>query len=317
VVNAPDTGGSSIRAAGSGRVRRALRTATSIRGRTTTCMLVAAALMTSTACSSSPGTEVAPTTTRPSTSTTPGMVVALPGTLAANFRDLLPALNGRAGIAIMAVGGDRPVVLGNWTDGPAWSTMKVPLSLAVLRGNGNTATYQMSAAITESDNTAADGLWQQLGTPDVAAQAVQAVLRAGGDIITRVPAAKPRPEYSAFGQADWALIDQVRFASRLPCLPNSDTVTDLMGRVVRGQQWGLGHLDNARYKGGWGPDPSGNYLVRQFGLVGTDAGQVAIALAAQANSGSYDEGIQMLNKMSALIAEHLGELPTGGCGGPH
>lgn len=266
------------------------------------------------ACSTDSGGDSGPIPTMaPPKNIDPGAMVALPGTLAADFKDLQPSLGGHAGMAIMPVGGTRLSAMGDWTTGPAWSTMKVPLTLAVLRGNGNTSTYQMSAAITESDNAAADGLWQSLGTPDRAAQAVEGVLHEGGDTTTKVPATRSRPDYSAFGQAQWSLADQVRFASRLPCLPDSDTVLNLMGQVVWGQQWGVGRLDDARYKGGWGPDPAGGYLVRQFGLVATPTGQMAIALAAQANSGRFDEGTQILDKLVGLVGKHLGELPAGQC----
>lgn len=246
-------------------------------------------------------------------STTQGPIFAMPGTLAADFATLLPSLGGRAGMAVMAVGGNVVATMGNWTAGPAWSTMKVPLALAALHGNSATPSYELSAAITESDNSAADQLWQSLGTPDQAAQQIDAILRQGGDTVTQVPANRTRSDYSAFGQATWALTDQVRFASRLPCLPNAGTVTDLMGKVVYGQQWGLGHLDNVAYKGGWGPDQSGNYLVRQLGLVQTPNGQMAVAVAAQANSGGLDDGEAMLNKIAPLIVKHLGDLPAGKC----
>ncbi|MBF6173654.1 hypothetical protein IU476_19510 [Nocardia blacklockiae] len=266
------------------------------------------------ACSSETDSGLPTTVARPANPTI-GAMVALPGTLAADFKDLQPSLGGHAGLALMPVGGEGMTSLGDWTTGPAWSTMKVPLTLAVLRTNGNTGTYQMSAAITESDNSAADGLWQSLGGGDSAAQAVEAVLREGGDTTTKVPATRTRAEYSAFGQADWSLADQVRFASRLPCLPDADTVVGLMGKVVWGQQWGIGRLDNAQYKGGWGPDQGGAYLVRQFGLVTTPNGQLAVALAAQANSGGFEDGTLILNKLSALVGKHLGELPAGQCRG--
>lgn len=276
-------------------------------------LLGASLLLSPAACSNASDTVTPTTTTRASTSSAPVTMFALPGSLAADFTALRPSLDGHAGMAIMAVGGQRTAQMGDWTTGPSWSTMKVPLTLAVLRTNGNTGTYQMSAAITESDNSAADGLWQSLGTPDAAAKAVQAVLREGGDTTTTVPATRSRAEYSAFGQADWSLADQVRWASRLPCLPDADTVTTLMSKVVWGQQWGLGHLDNTRFKGGWGPDPSGNYLVRQFGLLTTPNGDVAISLAAQATSGTFDDGTQILNKMAGLITKHLDDLPAGHC----
>src|SRR4051812_14376186 len=58
------------------------------------------------------------------------MSITVPGTLAAGFAELQATQVGRMGLAIMPVGGDRPVVFGNWTTGPAWSTMKVPLAIA-------------------------------------------------------------------------------------------------------------------------------------------------------------------------------------------
>ncbi|MEV6767977.1 hypothetical protein AB0N05_05015 [Nocardia sp. NPDC051030] len=251
------------------------------------------------------------------TSSTSKAVVAMPGTLAWDFiHDLQPTLNAKVGLAIMPVGGDRPVTLGDWSNGPAWSTMKVPLTLAALRQNSGYTTAATSA-ITYSDNSAADTLWQSLGSPDAAASTVEAVLREGGDADTKVPATRSRAEYSAFGQANWSLTDQLEFASNLPCLPQSDSVTSLMGKISYGQRWGLGNLEGAEFKGGWGPDPTGNYLVRQFGLIPVDGGELAIAIATQANSGSFDEGTTILTKVAALITKHLGELRGGNCPVPH
>ncbi|WP_174361636.1 hypothetical protein [Nocardia paucivorans] len=242
------------------------------------------------------------------------MSVTVPGTLAAGFADLQAAQEGQIGLAIMPVGGDRPVVLGNWTTGPAWSTMKVPLAIAAVRKNSGKTNYSVSAAITASDNSAADALWDSLGTPQQAAAAVQDVLREAGDTVTTVPAKRARTDYSAFGQAEWALADQVLFASRLPCLSGSKVVVDLMDEVASSQQWGLGaEFDKAEYKGGWGPDTSGDYLVRQFGLVPTTGGKLAIALAAQPDSGTYSDGVSMVNKIAALVSEHLDEFTGGVC----
>lgn len=276
-----------------------------------------AVLCAASACGSDPATvPVAPTTTKAgAASPTMGMVVAVPGTLAWDFNELRASLNGRVGLAVMPVGGESMVTLGDWTSGSAWSTIKVPLTLAALRHNSG-YTGPATSAITTSDNSAADTLWQSLGTADVAAQSVQDVLREGGDSTTKVPALKTRSEYSAFGQADWSLADQIRFASKLPCLPQSDAVTSLMGKISYGQRWGLGTLEGAEFKGGWGPDTSGNYLVRQFGLLPVDGGEIAIALAAAPTSGSFDDGTVMLNKLAALIEKHLEELRGGDCPAP-
>lgn len=275
----------------------------------------AAALLTGvlTGCTSKPVMVPETTSVAGTTGGAAPVVAAVPGSLAWEFlNDLKPSLSGKVGLALMPVGGDRVVALGDWTTGPAWSTMKVPLTLAALRANSG-YTGAAANAITYSDNTAADTLWQSLGGADTAAQTVQAVLREGGDATTKVPSVRTRSDYSAFGQADWSLSDQLKFASRLPCLPESDAVTSLMGKISSGQRWGLGYLDNAEFKGGWGPDTSGSYLVRQFGLIPVDGGELAIAIAAQPNSGSFDDGTYMLTKVATLINAHLEELRGGHC----
>ncbi|MFE9575735.1 hypothetical protein ACFYO1_05070 [Nocardia sp. NPDC006044] len=242
-----------------------------------------------------------------------GLSITVPGTLAAGVAELQASTRGHLGLAIMPVGGDQVVSFGDWTTGPAWSTMKVPLTIAALRLSGGSPSYAASAAITASDNAAADTLWQSLGTNQEAAQAVQSVLREGGDAKTTVPATRSRPENSAFGQADWSLADQVRFASRLPCLPQSAPVINLMEQVQAAQRWGLGAFSGAEFKGGWGPDASGAYLVRQFGLISTPTGQLAVAFAAQPDSGAFSDGMTMLDKLSTVISQHLNELAGGHC----
>lgn len=240
--------------------------------------------------------------------------ITIPGTLAADFAVLEQSEKGELGLAIMPVGGDQLVGLGDWTTGPAWSTMKVPLVVAAERKNPGGQTYAASAAITASDNAAADALWSALGTPREAAQSVQAVLREGGDTVTVVQEKSSRSEYSSFGQSEWSLADQVRFASKLPCLPGSKKVIELMGSVSVNQQWGLGSVfSTADFKGGWGPNPDGAYLVRQFGLIPANGGSIAIALAAQADSGTFADGMDLLDEMAGLVSEHLSEFTGGSC----
>ncbi|MFE3759763.1 hypothetical protein ACFXO9_36140 [Nocardia tengchongensis] len=266
------------------------------------------------ACTSKP-VLVPDKTSAPATAaaTIPATAVSLPGTLAWDFvNELKPSLSGKVGLALIPVGSDQLVTLGDWASGPGWSTMKVPLTLAALRKNSGNQVAAVNA-IEYSDNAAADALWQSLGSPDAAAQIVQDVLREGGDAETTVPATRTRADYSAFGQADWSLADQVKFASKLPCLPESDSVTTLMGKISSGQRWGLGNLDGAQFKGGWGPDTSGNYLVRQVGLIPIRGGEIAIAIATQPNSGSFDDGTVILTKLATLIGKHLDELKGGAC----
>ncbi|MRH93179.1 hypothetical protein GFY24_38160 [Nocardia sp. SYP-A9097] len=272
----------------------------------------AAALLVTAGCTSKPVLVPDPTAAGPGP-TTSSLTATMPGTLAWDFvHELQPALKGKVALAIMPVGSDRVVALGDWSGGPAWSSIKVPLTLAALRANPG-YTGAATSAITNSDNSAAEMLWQSLGTPEEAAQAVQDVLHEGGDNNTKVPAQRTRSDYSAFGQAEWSIADQLTFAAHLPCLPQAESVTSLMSKIADGQRWGLGTLNNAQFKGGWGPDPSGNYLVRQFGLLPVEGGQVAIAIAALPTSGSFDEGTTMLTKIAGLIDRHLGELRGGAC----
>ena len=201
---------------------------------------------------------------------------------------------------------------GDLTDA-AWSTSKVPLSIAALRaaeeagdqGQVSQVTGQMEQAITASDNAAADALWASLGEPAAAARAVQDVLSEAGDSTT-VESEKVRSEYSAYGQTRWSVSDQARFASRLTCLPGADSVIDAMGRVAPDQAYGLGQIDGAIFKGGWGPGEDGRYLVRQFGLVpARDGTYVPVAVAAIAPDGSYDSGKTMMNELVDNVREEI------------
>jgi beta-lactamase class A len=54
----------------------------------------------------------------------------------------------------------------------------------------------MRAAITESDNAAAESVWEQLGDPTTAAQKVEQILQDSGDPTT-VESRKLRPEFTA------------------------------------------------------------------------------------------------------------------------
>ncbi|MQY29615.1 serine hydrolase [Nocardia aurantia] len=245
--------------------------------------------------------------------TTGSVVAALPGTLAADFMSLQANLNGHAGLAIMPVGGDQMVTLGDWTTGPAWATMKVPLALAVQAANSGTITPSMTTVMTESDNSSGDVLWQALGSADAAAKAVTAVLRQGGDQKTTVSSSRTRADLPPYLQTGWALTDQLRFVSHIPCLPNADAMLALMIKVAWNQQWGLAKLDNTQFKSGWGTDTNGNYLIRQFGIITTSSGQVAVAIAAQANSGTLDAGTQIVTKVSDLVSKHLDEQVGGTC----
>jgi hypothetical protein len=238
--------------------------------------------------------------------------------LESDFRDLQYQINGDIGLVVKPVGGtDREIVLGSWTIGPAWSTIKVPLAISALREEEAEpmVTSDMVAAITRSDNFAADALWRGLGDPPEAASKVEAILRETGDntVVQDQKVRLDKPELSAFGQTQWPLAEQARFLAWAACDKRNDPIFALMGEVTSDQAWGIGQLDGARYKGGWGPSVSGAYLVRQVGVLRTPSGQTAVAVAVQPGSGSFEDGTEALNRIAEWTSDHQALLPSGNC----
>ena len=193
--------------------------------------------------------------------------------LEGSFEQLSAAVPANVGVAIARP--DRTFSLGSWWSGVAWSTIKVPLAIAALRNDWLGARDLVVRAITESDNRASEELWSQLGEPMDAARRVQVVVAEGGDTATTVESRRLRRGFTAFGQTQWSLQRQARFAAELSTIPDAAEVIDLMQRLVSGDQWGLAAKGFAA-KGGWGPGVHGGYLVRQFGVVPTPAGQAVL-----------------------------------------
>lgn len=245
------------------------------------------------------------------TLTSPAPASAEP--LQTSFTRLAGTIPATIGIAYAPVGQNGAGTLGTLQNAVAWSTIKVPLAIAALHANLPNAQDLAARAVTASDNDAAEKLWSELGPAPQAAQQVQAVLRAGGDTGTAVESRRLRPEFSAFGQTQWPLARQAVFGAHLPCLPAAAPVVSLMNNTIPDQRWGLATI-GAPTKGGWGPGPGGGYLVRQFGIVGTpNGGQLAVALAAQPNNGSFDAGVAALNQITQWLSANAAALPGGRC----
>lgn len=218
-------------------------------------------------------------------------------------------------VALAPVGGkSRPRVVGDAEELVAWSTIKVPVSLAVL-DSGQSHPQDIESALTVSDNEAAERLWMSLGESPDAARSVERELRRGGDHNTRVPGEVTSPGHSVPGQTVWRLSDQTAFTSSLPCRSGSATVTDAMGRVVEGQRWGLGQIRDARFKGGWGDTPDG-YVVRQLGvLAGATGAKGETAATLQVRTGTHEQGTAIADELAGVLEDHAEDLPTGSCSG--
>jgi len=216
-----------------------------------------------------------------------------------------------SGVALAPVGRSaEATAAGDLQSEVAWSSIKVPLAIAALRADPSLEP-QMVAAITVSDNDAAQALWDGLGGGVDAASAVMGVLREGGDATTAVPSERLREGYTVFGQTQWPLAEQARFGAGLPCIADSGAVLGEMGRVSVDQRWGLGRLDGARFKGGWGPSMDGGYLARQFGIVPAGGGEVAVAIMARA--ADFGSATQVLDGIAESVRGELGDMPGGTC----
>jgi hypothetical protein len=252
----------------------------------------------------------------PQQPTTPGSPPGVAATaLSAEFATLQNTLHGTLGLVVSAVGTNATqLVFGNWTSGPAWSTMKVPLTITALNNeNPPTVTAPMRAAITQSDNDAAEAIWEGLNSdPVAAAHDVEAVLKRYGDPTT-VEWQRRRPPFTAFGQTIWSLTNQARFTAGAVCDDRSAQIFTLMGNIEDDQRWGLGIIPDTRFKGGWGPSTAGNYLVRQLGVLKTPSGLTAVAVATEPASGAFGDGTQDLTEVSKWLMSHLSALPAGHC----
>jgi hypothetical protein len=236
-----------------------------------------------------------------------------------SFARLEKQLGGRIGVRVSGVGrAPKMERLGRLQGGVAWSSIKVPIALAVIRrGGARRNTELLRRAITASDNQAAEQLWSSLGPPSKAGRAVERALAAAGDSMTTVQTMRVRAGFTSFGQTRWPLTSQQRFIAGLPCLHASDQILRLMGNVIASQRWGLGSSNlPARFKGGWGPDPSGRYLVRQMGLLELPSGRsVAVSVAIVPADGRFDSGTRSLTRIARWLVEHLnkGAVPARRC----
>lgn len=227
--------------------------------------------------------------------------------LEASFDELAATVPATIGMAIARPDVTEVYSLGRWSCGVAWSTIKVPLAIASLRRDPVRAHELVVKAITESDNHASEQLWSQLGEPADAARQVQAVVNECGDTATVVESQRIRLGFTAFGQTQWTLVDQARFATHLARMPDAAAVVGLMRRLVIDHRWGLAAKGVAA-KGGWGPGVRGGYLVRQFGFVPTYSGHVGVALAAKARE--FEAGIDVVDAMADWVFCHLPEPPV-------
>lgn len=256
----------------------------------------------------------------------------------ASFARLSASLPGRVQIAVAPLGSGRMETLGGDAPAHGWSTTKVPVLVALLRSRGRSGLTAQerqwaTAAITASDNQSVLSLFGDLeqahGGLVGASDYVQTLFRLSGDSQTVVATAPPPSgAVTTFGQTEWAPTQAVRFFRALGqgCLlsrTQSSYVIGLMQNIVSSESWGLGSagfLTPVAFKGGWGPEPSGSYLVRQSGII--DAGStrgVAVTIVAYPRGAgdSFGTGTRMLTASARWLRSQLRLVPRApaGCNG--
>lgn len=218
-----------------------------------------------------------------------------------------------ASVSVSVVSGGDVLTFASAVEGPAWSTIKVPVAIAAFRSAPEQSLEYLSAAITRSDNAAAEALWSLLGPPDAAARAVELVLQDAGDLGTVVQPERIRAGFTAFGQTDWTTEAQAAFAWRLPCIDGADAVIAEMQQIVSEQRWGFARDADAASKGGWGPASDGNYLVRQFAILRSDHGALGVAIAVAPYDGTFQSGVTAANQIADWVDENRGDFPWAKC----
>ncbi len=231
------------------------------------------------------------------------------------FRRLLDKLGAEGSLAVADLSGKAPERIGNLPKPYAWSTIKTVIVAQLLLDSGGPQSLTNSQrnlarlAITASDNGAATKLYQSLkakhGGNKGAAKAMTSLLRNAHDLDT-VVSTRGRGGFSTYGQTKWKPEAQVRFLSALSrrCLldkKSTDYLLGLMRKVVAGQSWGIGSLPgDPPFKGGWGPDPDGRYLIRQFGIVKnrTNSKTYALAIAVRPHDGAFNTGVAQLGRIA-------------------
>jgi hypothetical protein len=246
-----------------------------------------------------------------------------------SFARLQSGLPGHVELTVAPLGLGTPETLGGDAAAHGWSTTKIPVLAALLkaRGGQGLTPAELSwahSAITESSNESVLHLFDDLerleGGLIGASDYVQGLLRISGDEETEVAtAAPPAGAATTFGQTEWKPTNAVKFFGALArgCLlppGETDYVLGLMQHIEPSESWGLGYAGfrSVAFKGGWGPEPGGAYLVRQSGILDVGSQRalaVAIVAFPPAGARSFEAGVAMLTETATWLREHLRLVP--------
>lgn len=259
---------------------------------------------------------------------------ALGGNAQSSFARLSAQLapEARIAIAIQPLGDGNMQILGGDPEMQAMSTSKILILSALLRDRGGIKNFTPAqrslaqTAITQSDNASILSLFGDLeadrgGLRGASAYATS-LLRKAGDKHTQVSTAPPPPGYATtFGQTPWTPAAEVTFfrALALGCvLGRADTNYELglMRHIEPSESWGLGSagFHHIAFKGGWGPEPTNQYGVRQTGIIANGTTAVVVSIAADPVT-TFAAGQTVLDQLAQWLHRELRlpPRPIGAC----
>jgi Beta-lactamase enzyme family len=250
----------------------------------------------------------------------------VPAGAAASFARLQAQLPGVAGVAVAPLGDGSIRTFGPLQAGHAWSTMKVPVLATYIRqaeasDSPLSATFRRlsASAVERSDNAAINTVFEALeqadGGLDGASQELERTLELAGDA-THVNTLPNNRGFSTFGQTEWSASDSLSFYRALArgCLLSPSHTSYLLGlmrNIEPQERWGAGAAGfpaPVAFKGGWGPEPGGSYLVRQTAVVGSGQhGYVISVLSKPGGEGeeSFAAGQHALTRISTWARDVL------------
>jgi hypothetical protein len=257
-----------------------------------------------------------------------------------SFAALSSSLSGQVGLAVGPLGAGPIQTFGAVQVVHAWSTSKVPVLATLLHDDERTnqalgpeGNTDATLALEQSDNAAIEALFGRLeqihGGLGPASEAVQQTLRTAGDQTTVINTAPNNEGFTTYGQTEWSLSGEIAFYRALArgcLLDQADTgyVLGLMRNVIPSQRWGAGSAGYPgsvpiAFKGGWGPDSSGNYQVRQTAIIGSGNRGYVLAMLALPSSGAFGDGTTMLTALAGWARRefNLGAVQApAGCAEP-
>lgn len=205
---------------------------------------------------------------------------------------------GSVGFALLKV--DNPsdvIVVGDRLVAPAWATLHIPIAVAAI-DNGH-FDDDIVGMIRDVDTEVASKIYATLGSTQQASSLVISVLRNAGDTLTNIDPTNARP----CNYTSWSVADQATFIANMSLTESGKEVMQLMASYPGSQRYGLGHIDGAVYKSGWGTDFTGDFSVRQFGIIPTSYGDVAVSIIVHAGDGTFGSAQSMLNDFADGIKE--------------